>query len=139
MSLLANCKWRARRTLWEGLGSALRQHLDQLLLPLQQVKADEPHFLFRRRILEAQDHRLSGFVKGSTGWQMLRSLTFDFQHRLTLGNVAEDRTGMLVQAGLLTGLKNNFPYVNRGHGLIPDSSGQERNAGKLQLAHAGFR
>src|SRR5215467_11386344 len=88
-----------------------------------------------RGIVEAHDHLARGLVESRSHRQDPRPLAFDFQHRLTLGDVAEHWTRMLVQPSLLARCENDLAHINLRYSFVIEFGGEQRPAHDRLLAH----
>jgi hypothetical protein len=115
-----------------------RQHLNQLLLAFQQIKADKAHGLLRRCVIETQNYGIRRFMKSGSRRQLLRRLALDLQNGLAFRDVSEGRARVLVQARLLARIKLDLAHVDGSDGLIIESYGEQWSAGNRRLSHAGL-
>lgn len=95
-------------------GSPLK-HFDERLIAIEGILGDELHWGSCGSVVEARDDDIGRFVKSGTSRQLLRALPFNLQNCRTHGNVPNYRAGMLMAAGLLTGLKRNLANIDRSY------------------------
>jgi len=123
---------------YKAIPGSPSKHFDERLIAIEEILGDELHWGSCGSVVEARDDGIGRFVKSGTSRQLLRALPFNLQNRRTFRNVPNYRAGMLVAAGLLTGLKRNLTNINGGYLPLGKSCLQKWLAENRSLGHVSL-
>ena len=129
---------RLLRNSYKAIPGSRSKHFDERLIAIEEILGDGLRWGSCGSVVEARNDDIWRFVKSGTCRQLLRALPFDLQNRRAFRNVSNYRAGMLMAAGLLTGLKRNLANINGGYLPLGNSCLQKRLAKNRSLGHVNL-